>query len=195
MKKILLDAGHGGHDPGAQAGGVDEKTLALDITLATGARLEKLRAGDDVYYIRLGDKAKSRGLRYLSIVDLQLDAFVSIHCNAIEDDPATPYDERELVHGFEIFYRDKEVDLPLAQCIFRLMTRSELWRRTRGIKQDVEWLNERLTVLNCLKVPSVLVEVGFLSNTKEREMLLANVAGIGDLIAHGINEFLEVCYD
>lgn len=190
MKRILLDAGHGGTDSGAQADGTREADVALEITLAAGTKLEHLRPNDDICYTRIADKAKSLGLRYSAIVDLRPNAFVSIHCNAVIDDPTTAYDERELVDGFEIFYRD-EFDLSLAKAIFRLMARSKLWRRSRGIKQDQEWLHKKLTVLNNLEVPAVLVEVGFLSNTNERKMLLNNVSGIGDLIAHGINEFLE----
>lgn len=190
MKNILLDAGHGGSDPGAQAGGVSEKDIAIDIALATGLILEHHLPQAEIYYTRIADKAKSLHLRHKLIMDLSPDVFVSIHCNAIEDDLFTPHDEREFVEGLELYYRDT-YDLPLAQSLIKILGRSDIWQKNRGIKKDEDWLSKKLTVLNCLEVPAVLIEIGFISHVREREKILENKTGIAELIAHGIMDFLE----
>lgn len=189
MKKILLDAGHGGKDTGAVANNVEEKDITLDIVMDTGGMLGH-RPDIEVYYTRLGDKSLSLISRYRAIMDINPDAFVSIHCNAILDDPSTIQDECQTVHGVEIFYRDDE-DLPLANAINSLFKHSGIWKRNRGVKQDQEWLEKRLTVLNSLEVPSVLVEVGFISNRLECIEILKHEAEIAELIAHGIIDFFE----
>lgn len=189
MKRILLDAGHGGIDPGAQAGGVSEKNIAIEITLATGDILNHHLASAEVSYTRIADKAQSLSLRYKTIMDINPDAFVSIHCNAIEDNSDTPYDESKYAEGLEIFYRD-EYDYPLAESLMHVLGRSDIWRKNRGVKQDQEWLGKKLTVLNSLEVPAVLIEIGFISHERERRMIMANKTGIAELIAHGIIDFL-----
>lgn len=190
MRKILLDAGHGGLDPGAQAGGIDEKDVTLDIVLATGKILEHYLRDVEVYYTRIEDKAQSLIFRHKAIMDIQPDAFVSIHCNAVADHPSTLWDERKYTEGLEIFYRD-EFDLPLAQSLIHVLGRSTIWRKNRGIKQDQEWLSKKLTVLNSLAVPAVLVEIGFLSHERERQMILENQTSIAELISHGICDYLS----
>lgn len=189
MKKILLDAGHGGKDDGATFGVVHEDAIALDVVLEAGKIIERLLSDYDVCYTRIEDKAVSLAGRYLSIMDLKPLAFVSVHCNAIPDDPATPYDDRKYAKGYEIFFRDDR-DLPLAQAIDRVLERSELWTVRRGVKQDEKWLGKRLTVLDSLEVPSILFEMGFISNDAERRMILENIKGIAELLAHGVVDYV-----
>jgi N-acetylmuramoyl-L-alanine amidase len=190
MKRILLDAGHGGRDPGAQAGGIDEKDLNLQTVLAMAKIIEKLNPNIEICFTRTGDTTVTRTGRYIAITDLNPDAFVSVHCNAIVDNPDTIVDERTLFHGTEIYYRD-EYDKPLAIAINHLFQRSDLWDKHRGIKSDIRHLGKRLTVLNDLRTPSILVEVGYLTNIQDREMILNNIFNIADLIAHGLLEFLN----
>lgn len=190
MKKVLLDAGHGGADPGAQAGGISEKDITLDIVLTTGKILEHYLQNVEVYYTRIVDKAQSLILRHKTIMDIQPDAFVSIHCNAIADHPSTLWDERKYTEGLEIFYRDDN-DFPLAQSLIHVLGRSTIWKKNRGVKQDQEWLSKKLTVLNSLAVPAVLIEIGFLSHERERQMILENQTSIAELISHGICDYLS----
>lgn len=189
MKKVLLDAGHGGTDSGAVANDVLEKDITLDMVMAIGRILEK-QVGVEVHYTRIGDKSLSLTGRLEAIMNINPDAFISIHCNAIADNPNTKQDECQTVHGTEIFYRDDN-DLPLAWAINHLFGHSGIWRKNRGIKQDQEWLKKRLAVLNNLEVPSVLVEIGFISNQLECMEILRNEIEIANLIAHGIVDFLK----
>lgn len=77
--KIYLDAGHGGNDPGACAGGLQEKDLTLEAALQIGRRLEE--AGVEVLYSRKGDvnasEVSARGRAAKGC-----DYFLSIHFNA-----------------------------------------------------------------------------------------------------------------
>ncbi|WP_127575244.1 N-acetylmuramoyl-L-alanine amidase [Paenibacillus barengoltzii] len=82
MKKVWIDAGHGGKDPGAAANGLKEKDIALAVSLAIKARLESayeevqvlLSRNTDVFLElkERTDKANAAGA----------DLLVSVHCNA-----------------------------------------------------------------------------------------------------------------
>lgn len=189
-KRILLDAGHGGPDDGATSHGFKEDDIALEIVIAAGKILEKLLPDYDICYMRIGDKAVSLHKRHSAIMELEPLAFVSVHCNAIQDDPSTPYDDRKYAKGYEIFYRDDR-DKPLAYAIDRVVHRSELWTKRRGVKQDETWLGKRLTVLDSLEVPSILWEIGFLSNDEDRKLIVENIGGFADLLAHGTVDYVR----
>jgi N-acetylmuramoyl-L-alanine amidase len=87
-----------------------------------------------------------------------------------------------------VYYRD-EGDKPLAEKVNYYLARTGL--RNRGVLQDLAHLGKRLTVLNSLEVPSVLVEIGFLTNERDLEYLQENYEGISELIGHGVIDFLE----
>lgn len=186
--RILLDAGHGGADNGASYGGVHEDDFALQVVNATMHRLEQLMDDVEVIRTRIQDKKLTLEGRCKTIEQLQPDVFVSIHCNAIEDNPHTAVDERLLVHGLEIYYRD-DFDFPLGKAMLDVFTKLGNWQAIRGLRQDTQWLGKRLSVLNNLEVPCILVELGYLSNPRERKMMLENKDAIADLLAHGILEF------
>lgn len=191
IKRILLDAGHGGKHLGAVAHGVTEKDITIEVVRSAGRILKRTsKFPIDVHYTRIEDEVVSLSERLNDIKLLNPHAFVSVHCNASVDNPSTSYDETQFISGTEIFYRDA-YDLPLAHSIDRLFLRSKLWDRDRGIKNDVDYLSKRLTVLNNLKAPCVLVEIGFLTHNREREMILENISGIASLLAHGIIDFLD----
>lgn len=78
---IVLDAGHGGHDPGKRVGTTNEKDIALDIILQIGAKLEKT-PGFNVLYTRKTDVFVKLGERAAIANRAKADFFVSVHCNA-----------------------------------------------------------------------------------------------------------------
>jgi len=78
--KIILDAGHGGANPGAMYGGRREKDDALTLTLAVGELLED--AGVEVYYTRVGDVYESPYERAQEANLTGGDYFISIHRNS-----------------------------------------------------------------------------------------------------------------
>ena len=77
----MLDAGHGGHDPGKNYNGLKEKDIALAITLKVGAYLEKYD-GIKVIYTRDDDTFVDLYKRGAIANKADADLFVSIHCNA-----------------------------------------------------------------------------------------------------------------
>ncbi|MGS2740623.1 N-acetylmuramoyl-L-alanine amidase [Sinomicrobium sp. M5D2P17] len=78
---VVLDAGHGGHDPGNIGNGAKEKDVALDIVLAVGRELEK-HQDIKVVYTRKTDKFINLYVRGKIANEANADLFVSIHCNS-----------------------------------------------------------------------------------------------------------------
>lgn len=78
---VVLDAGHGGHDPGNIGNGAKEKDVALDIVLAVGKELEKHK-DIKVLYTRKTDKFVNLYVRGKIANEANADLFVSIHCNS-----------------------------------------------------------------------------------------------------------------
>ncbi|KKO51433.1 N-acetylmuramoyl-L-alanine amidase CwlD [Paenibacillus sp. DMB20] len=169
-KVIALDAGHGGPDGGAVSRrGVIEKDVNLAVTLYLRDYLQQ--AGALVVLTREGDydlaspetkgysKRKTEDLknRVRFIEDKQADLFVSIHLNSI---PSNRWS------GAQTFYPpDKEESKRLAELI-QSEIRHNLENTQRLAKTD-----DRVFLLQALRIPSALVEVGFLSHPEESEML------------------------
>lgn len=78
---VVLDAGHGGHDPGNMGNGFKEKEIALNVVLKVGKLLEK-NPGIEVIYTRKSDKFIDLFVRGKIANEANADLFVSVHCNA-----------------------------------------------------------------------------------------------------------------
>ena len=91
--KIVIDAGHGGKDPGRpNKSGIKEKDIVLKIALYLGKKLEN--SGNEVIYTRDKDMFLTLRQRATIANDVDADLFISIHCNAFHDSS---------VHGSETF--------------------------------------------------------------------------------------------
>ncbi len=82
VEKIVLDAGHGGNEPGALGRISNEKDLALQITLKLGKRLEKELKRVQVLYTRTTDVYPKLSERHKIANDANADLFISIHANS-----------------------------------------------------------------------------------------------------------------
>ena len=95
INRIVIDAGHGGHDSGTLGpGGLEEKDVVLDVALRLG-RLLRQRLGADVIYTRSDDTFIPLETRTAIANQAQADLFISIHANSSSDTSA---------RGVEVYY-------------------------------------------------------------------------------------------
>lgn len=195
---VVLDAGHGGHDPGNLGNGYLEKNIALDVVLKVGQMLSK-DEGIEVIYTRDDDTFVDLFVRGEIANKANADLFVSVHCNAhrsdangaetyvlslggntknmevakkensviyLEDNYEEKYSEYDLnspefVIGSTIMqeeFLDQSIDL--AKRVQNNFVK-RLSRKDRKVKQAA------FIVLHQTFMPSVLVELGFLTNKDE----------------------------
>lgn len=170
-KVIVLDAGHGGRDPGAVSkSGVSEKEINLDIVLKLQALLEQsgciiqlTRAVDESLHSSDSERTRTRKMSDLKarkeiINSSDADAYVSIHLNHFPE---------EKYKGVQSFYSiENERGKSLAGCI-----QKEL-KSSLQINDNREALPiSDVFLMKNSKVPSVIVECGFLSNSEEEKKL------------------------
>lgn len=157
---IVLDAGHGGKDPGATSPtyGLREKDVVLDVTRRLAKKLE--REGFKVYLTRENDTYVGLYNRAEIANELDADAFVSIHANA---------HDRTAVSGVETLYypdADGRNNKNFAREIQDALV-AELGAPNRGIVE-----RPRLVVTRETAMPAVLAEIGFLTHIGGEEELL-----------------------
>ncbi|SHG11180.1 N-acetylmuramoyl-L-alanine amidase CwlD [Ornithinibacillus halophilus] len=169
-KTIVIDPGHGGADGGAV--GKDD-TLEKDIALEVGKKLQNYlqQTGAIVYLTRETDKdlaaEETKGLSKRKVEDIRkrmefihekdADLFITLHLNAT---PSTKW------RGAQTFYYPKsEESKHLAK-----MVQAEIIRNMENTKRSPLAMNN-LYLLKNAKIPGALVEIGFLSNVEERNLL------------------------
>lgn len=177
MKRVCIDPGHGGHDPGAVGGGVKEKDIALSVAKQIGAYLEVW--GYAVMLTREDDTFVSLSGRAVKANSWGADLFISVHCNSAGDESA---------NGMEVYVHTTRsaASTRAANAIYdRLLPASGL--RGRGVKA------KDLAVLRETKMPAVLVELGFVSNPDDRAKLTYSAwqDDAAKAIADGILEALK----
>jgi len=94
ITKLVIDAGHGGYDPGALGAHCKEKTIALAIALKTGEYIKKNLKDVEIIYTRKTDKFVELHKRAQIANDAKADFFISIHCNSLNS---------HKVHGAETY--------------------------------------------------------------------------------------------
>jgi len=169
---VVLDAGHGGNDKGGSWGKVYEKHLALDTAFRV-ERYLKMR-GYRVIMTRRTDRYLSLKQRSDIANKYRNAVFVSIHVNKASRTGAA---------GIETFYYGKE-GKKLGAAIQNKMV-SNVRVENRGLKY------ERFYVLRHTKIPAVLAEIGFVSNTSDRRRLKSGYYrdAIAKAIADGIVKY------
>ncbi|WP_054971537.1 N-acetylmuramoyl-L-alanine amidase family protein [Alicyclobacillus ferrooxydans] len=187
---VVVDAGHGGPDPGAIRGQLLEKDVNLNIALNVAHMLRKdgiqvcLTRSDDNDLANSYDEKRRRRHR----ADLQErmrlirsespDAVVSIHCN---------WSRNSSAHGAIVLFRHKGMEGEhLAEDMVESLHRE-------GIKADSSRSSRSLYVLKHTKVPCVLIEVGFLSNSTEAKALGDHgyQSKLASAIESGVKEYLN----
>jgi len=183
---VVLDAGHGGRDPGAVSPDGPE-VLEKDITLAIVRYCrEMLEAeGVPVLLTRESDKALAEkvqadlDVRSAVANNAEATLFVSIHVNSLELSLTGAKD----VTGMECYYAKKEnLYPPVTDAIFANRL-GESMAAKNGKKLNTV-IENRLAVLRATKMPAVLVEVGYLSNADDLESM--NSEAYRETTARGI---------
>lgn len=184
---IVIDPGHGGKDPGAKASNeTTEKSLNLDIALRTEEILSAY--GYTVKMTRDSDSAVNIYQRPKLANEENAHAFVSIHANSSTNSEAS---------GIETLYapRDKtsvkyDAQYPLAQKIhYELIKETSM--SSRGIKQRPD-----LIVLNQTEMSAVLVELGFMSNDMDMDLMETDFFkdACAKAIANGLIAYMQETY-
>ena len=170
LKRVIIDAGHGGVEPGAMFNGRREKDDSLRLALAVGQILEN--NGVDVVYTRTTDTFDTP-LEKAQIANRSgADYFVSIHRNAMPV-PGTGSGVTTLV------YQDEGVPAMLAENIQRNLV--ETGFNDLGIQE-----RPGLIVLRRTQMPAVLVEAGFIDNPQDNQFFDENFEAIAQAIADGV---------
>ncbi len=160
MKRLVIDLGHGGHDPGAIG---PNKTHEADVVLAIGNELNELLKGYEleVKFTRLSNVYLSLSERAKIANNFKADYFLSIHINSATDSS---------VRGVEVWqYSNKNDKLNkfsngLCEDVAKIFN-----VRNRGIK-----LSQKFSVLKNTNMPAALIEVDFISNANAEKDLNLN---------------------
>ncbi|MCF0177684.1 MAG: N-acetylmuramoyl-L-alanine amidase [Bacteroidales bacterium] len=208
LKTVVIDAGHGGKDPGAVSldKKLQEKTVVLDVALTLGNLIKKNHPEVNVIYTRDKDVYVELNKRTDIANKNHADLFISIHCNSVPKNSKAPSGCETFVMGmnksesnmavcrtensvilleddYTATYQGYNPDDPESFIFFNLMQNAyfeqslimaDLCQQhlkkspiptNRGIKQG------GLLVLWRTTMPSVLVELGFVTNQSDRNVL------------------------
>lgn len=175
MPEVIIDAGHGGRDPGAVFEGRQEKDDVLALALAVGEILEE--NGVSVAYTRTTDVYDSPYQKAVIANNSGADFFVSIHRNSTEVPGAgTGVDA--------LVYENEGTPAQLGEAILREL--EALGFRNNGITE-----RKGLVVLRRTKMPAVLIEAGFINNSEDNALFDEQFEAIAQAIANGILEILD----
>ena len=187
--KIALDPGHGGYDVGTNIPSLNLKEKNITLNIAQHMRYYFLYNGFDVVMTRDKDEAVGNARnakqdtrnRAELANDKKVDLFLSIHLNSFKDSKyngiASYY---YCPNGFE-----KEERKNLATCVQNSLMEINGWHN-RGIVHD------RLAVLTYTKMPSVLVEYGFMSNENDRKRM-TDEKSVDELCKYTVKGILTYC--
>ena len=150
---IIIDPGHGGSDPGAMRNNIQEKQMTIDIAKKIEKKLKA--QGASVFMTRYDDTFVSLNDRVVVTNEKKPDLFVSVHINACE---------RNEINGIETHYW-KDDSLDFAKAVHKSLI-SKIDANNRGV------IKSRFYVIRQTTVPAILLELGFISNSNEREELL-----------------------
>jgi len=177
-KTIYLDSGHGGRDPGAVSGGRRESDD--NLRLASVVRRDLQRQDLTVIMARESDVDMSLTARTNQANSAGADLFISLHRNAFTNSAA---------NGTEvwIFTRPTAAETGLACEIMERLAEVGV-QSNRGVKMG----NFHVLRESCM--PAVLIELGFITNTRDNELFDENLNAYSEAIVRGICAALGIEY-
>lgn len=149
-KYIVIDAGHGGNDFGAIYGEILEKNISLSVA----KEIQKINKSQDKYEVILtrdSDSAPTLAERTDMINKLSPEMVISLHVNS------SPQKERS-DNGFEVYVQNSDVSKELAGKIYKKFNARKIEERN-------------LHMLRETKAAAVLVELGFINNSDNRNYI------------------------
>lgn len=178
---VVIDAGHGGKDPGNVNNNVVEKTVNLNVSEKVRQMLEN-DSDIKVYVTRTSDTYPSFTDR-VELGNKLGDMFVSIHCNAMANNSS--------IKGVQVFYPNPadergRTSMKIAETFKQTMTENTGLSK----KSADQTLGYSLYVLRKTTVPACLIELGFLTNTYDAG-ILASQQGV-DLMAGAIYKGIKI---
>ena len=193
INRIVIDAGHGGHDSGTiGVGGLEEKDVVLDVALRLGKLLHD-KLGAEVIYTRADDTFIPLETRTAIANKAQADLFISIHANSSEEPSARGVETYYLnftqqADALEVAARENAVSgqsIHQLSDLVRKITLKDKLAESREFATDVEGSlygglargNEGLkdrgvkkapfVVLIGANMPSILAEISFVTNSRD----------------------------
>lgn len=205
ISKIVIDAGHGGEDPGALGSKSKEKDVTLAVALEVGKLISEKCPDVDVYYTRKTDVFIPLYNRSKIANDKHADLFISIHCNSSESKSANGVETfvmglHKTESNLEVARKENAAMLlekdyksnyggfnpnsPESYVIFSIYSSAYMESsvqlaskvqknllkcthfRDRQVQQAGFW------VLHKVAMPSILIELGFISNKSEEAQLI-----------------------
>lgn len=173
---VVIDAGHGGSDPGASYMGRQEKNDNLALALEVGEILEK--NGVDVRYTRTDDVYNTPFEKAMMGNNAGADLFISIHRDS-GNIPNTASGVSTLV------YNDEGIKSTLARNINQNL--GKVGYKVNGVVE-----RPNLVVLKRTKMPAVLVETGFINNNYDNSLFDEKFDETAKAIADGILSTLNI---
>ena len=175
VEKIIIDAGHGGANPGATYEGRRDSDDALRLAMAVGEILSQ--DGFEVVYTRTDDSTQSVGEKAAIANQSGADLFISIHRNAAARD--------NLYNGVQtLIYGPGGLRESVATGIVDELEQVGFQNLGVDIRPD-------LVVLNRTKMPAVLVEAGFIDSDKDNQIFDERFVETAQAIAAGIENALD----
>lgn len=188
---VIIDAGHGGKDPGAVSGGVNEKDITLAIATYLDEALEAkglntLMTRDSDVFLELQERCDIANGAAFDLTGYPV--FISIHANSAASRDASGFEiytravsrnaafissatSDELILKYSSYTNAQLnnyaniVNASLAASVVDKVEKAFPSQRMRGIKEGDLW------VVNATWMPSMLIEVGFITNSEERSNL------------------------
>ncbi len=214
VERVVIDAGHGGFDNGAVgASGLKEKDVTLDLALRLNEKL-KAKGRIKSFLTRTGDYYVPLSARTVTANQFHADLFISLHINANKkrsangsetyfcSEKASSTEAKKVaalenaVIRFDEPYKQKPGYIDIEEILFKFEQKlywKESGRFAKGFQQKFKTHlpfrsrgvhSANFYVLRRAKMPSILLETGFISNFKEEEVL--KKPGVRDKIADSI---------
>lgn len=182
-KIVVVDAGHGGTDPGTYSQG--EEYYEKDINLSIVLYLQELLDKEDikVYYTRTSDETVFLNPRVFFANDVEADFFISVHCNGNESSEPS---------GGEVLYNNITLDNGFTSEQLAQICLDELVNVTHKVNRGLV-KEEDVIIVKKAKMPMALLEVGFMSNPEEMNFIVQE-SNRRD-IAKGIHKAIMKAYE